>query len=189
MAMIDWKRDLYVAGRAAAFASPAIRQPTAEDGVGIAALIGATPALDDNSLYCNLLQCTHFAATCAIAERQGEIVGWMSGYIPPDMPETLFVWQVCVGAAGRGQGLGGKLIGAVLARPHCARIRNIACTITRDNAASWALFGSVARKLGAPLNHAEHFTRDDHFGGQHDSELAVTIGPFDRHRTLELVAA
>lgn len=187
--MIDWNCDLRVAGRAAAPAAPAIRKPSAEDGLGVAALIRATPALDDNSLYCNLLQCTHFAATCAIAERDGEIVGWMSGYIPPDMPETLFVWQVCVGEAGRGQGLGGRLIGAVLMRPACARVRKIACTITPDNAASWALFGSVARKLGAPLRHVEHFTRNDHFGGQHDSELAVTIGPFDRHRTLELAAA
>jgi L-2,4-diaminobutyric acid acetyltransferase len=168
---------------------PTIRKPRATDGVGVSALIGATPALDDNSLYCNLLQCTHFADTCALAERDGEIAGWMSGYVPPDDPETLFVWQVCVGEAGRGQGLAGRLIGAVLSRPHCAHIRQLACTITPDNAASWALFGSIARKLGAPLHHAPQFSRDAHFGGRHDSELSVTIGPFDRHRAQDLAAA
>ena len=36
-------------------------------------LISACPPLDTNSAYANLLQCTHFADTCVIAEREGRI--------------------------------------------------------------------------------------------------------------------
>ena len=71
-----------------------IRAPRREDGAGVWDLVQDTAGLDDNSMYCNLLQCTHFAATCALAEIDGEVVGWMSGYIPPESPDVLFVWQV-----------------------------------------------------------------------------------------------
>jgi L-2,4-diaminobutyric acid acetyltransferase len=165
-----------------------LRMPVAADGPAVWKLIAATPSLDKNSLYCNLLQCSHFAATCTLAERDGTVVGWMSGYVPPDQPDTLFVWQVCVGEAARGQGLARRMIGEVLARPGAQAITHIACTITENNAPSWALFGSVARLLNVPLARQEHFTRAVHFDGSHDSELAVTIGPFDRRHVAALAA-
>lgn len=171
-------------------AAPAIqiREPSAVDGAAIWQMINETGSLDKNSLYCNLLQCTHFSATCAVAEMDGVIVGWLSGYVPPDRDDTLFVWQVCVSAEARGQGVARKLIGAVLERASSRGIRYIDCTITEDNTASWALFGSVARTLNAQMQQTEHFLGDVHFGGSHDSELAVSIGPFDQDMVAALSA-
>lgn len=157
-----------------------IRAPRREDGAGVWALVQDTAGLDDNSMYCNLLQCTHFAATCALAEIDGEVVGWMSGYIPPETPDVLFVWQVCVSERARGQGLARRLIASVLTRDVCAGVRVVHSTITKDNAASWALFGSIAESLDADLNRQPHFKRDDHFDGQHETEYLVSIGPFER---------
>ncbi|WP_193335497.1 diaminobutyrate acetyltransferase [Devosia beringensis] len=165
-----------------------IRMPIAADGPAVWKLIAATPSLDKNSLYCNLLQCSHFAATCALAEGDGAVVGWLSGYVPPEQADTLFVWQVCVAEAARGQGLARRMIGNVLARPGAQSIERIACTITADNAPSWALFGSIAQALKAELAQEEHFTRAVHFDGSHDSELAVSIGPFDRRHLAALAA-
>lgn len=165
-----------------------IRMPVAADGPAVWKLIAATPSLDKNSLYCNLLQCSHFAATCALAERDGAVEGWLSGYVPPEQADTLFVWQVCVAEAARGQGLARRMIGNVLARADAQSIERIACTITADNAPSWALFGSIARALKAELVQGEHFTRAEHFDGGHDSELAVSIGPFDRRQLAALAA-
>ena len=166
-----------------------LRAPHATDGSRVWDLIQATPALDANSLYANLLQCSDFADTCALAERDGELVGWMSGYRPPNQPDTLFVWQICVSEAARGQGLGKRLVAEVLSRPANQSIRQVRCTITESNAASWALFGTIARAFDAPLQRAEHFTRDAHFAGRHDSEFAVTIGPIQRDRAASLAAA
>lgn len=157
-----------------------IRVPRREDGAGVWRLIRETESLDDNSMYCNLLQCTHFASTCALAEINGEIVGWMSGYIPPETPDTLFVWQICVSGKARGQGLAKRLIRAVLARNACARVRRIQSTITDANDASWALFGSIAEALDTDMERKAHFRRDEHFDGLHDTEFLVTIGPFER---------
>ncbi|WDR02628.1 diaminobutyrate acetyltransferase [Devosia algicola] len=110
----------------------------------------------------------------------GEVVGWISGYIPPDHIDTLFVWQVCVSEKARGRGLARRLITAVLARNVCADVTRIQSTITKDNGASWALFGSIAERLDTDLTRKAHFRRDDHFDGQHDTEFLVTIGPFER---------
>jgi L-2,4-diaminobutyric acid acetyltransferase len=59
-------------------------------------------------------------------------------------------------------------------------VRHIHSTITRDNAASWALFRAIADDLDAPMVDDAHFEREAHFGGQHATEHLVEIGPFDR---------
>ncbi|MGM0585941.1 MAG: diaminobutyrate acetyltransferase [Pseudomonadota bacterium] len=157
---------------------PEFRMPTSEDGAAVWKLIKDCAPLDRNSLYCNLLQCDHFADTCVVVELEGEIVGWVSGYIVPDQTDTLFVWQVAVSEKARGLGLARRMIDHILDREVCEGVEKINTTITRDNAASWALFRSVAARREAPLERDAHFTRDDHFEGRHDTEYMVTIGPF-----------
>ena len=82
-----------------------LRKPTKDDGYRLHQLVAECPPLDPNSIYCNLLQCSHFAETGVAAEKGGDLVGFISGYIPPQQPETVFVWQVAVHEKGRGQGL------------------------------------------------------------------------------------
>ncbi|WP_419956721.1 diaminobutyrate acetyltransferase [Novosphingobium rhizovicinum] len=153
------------------------RCPRAEDGYPIAKLIAACPPLDTNSVYCNLLQCSDFADTCVVAERGGEIEGWISGYRPPSAPEKLFIWQVAVAASARGEGLAGRMLDELLVRPAFAGTTMMTTTITEDNAASWRLFGAFARRHGAGLTKAPRFERDVHFGGAHDTEWEVQIAP------------
>lgn len=151
------------------------RMPVAEDGPDIRDLIDTCHPLDKNSLYCNLLQCTHFADTSIIAERAGKIVGWISGYIPPAAPDTLFIWQVAVAPEARGMGLALRLLNGLLARDGAAGLTRLQTTITDDNAASWALFRRLAMQHGATLTHQPHFTRDTHFAGDHATEHMVSI--------------
>jgi L-2,4-diaminobutyric acid acetyltransferase len=188
MVMIHGNTVLRDAASLRAKPTARFRAPRPEDAHRVWKLIEETPSLDKNSLYCNLLQCSHFAPTCAVAEIDGALVGWLSGYLPPGSDDTLFVWQVCVSQRAQGQGIARKLIAAVLARASSTRVRYLACTITEDNTASWGLFGSVARALKAQMRQAEHFLRDTHFDGGHDSELAVSIGPFTEERVADLSA-
>jgi L-2,4-diaminobutyric acid acetyltransferase len=69
---------------------PSIRKPVAEDGAKVWELVQACKPLDENSMYCNLLQSDHFADTCCLAELSQETVGWVSAYVLPNDPETLF---------------------------------------------------------------------------------------------------
>jgi L-2,4-diaminobutyric acid acetyltransferase len=161
-----------------------LRSPAPHDGPAVHDLIAACPPLDTNSLYCNLLQCSHFADTCVVAtaNHETEPVGFVSGYIPPGDPFTLFVWQVAIAPAARGQGLGKRMLLELLARSACRAVTQLHTTITPDNRASWRLFASLARHLNAPLQSHPHFDRDTHFAGRHEAELLVVIGPFNATR-------
>lgn len=156
---------------------PTIRRPRPGDGPSVFDLVSSIPALDDNSLYCNVLQCTHFADTAAIAEEFGAVVGWVSAYLQPGAPDTLFVWQVAVRDNQRGKGIAGRLIASILERPGCANVRHVSATITADNQASFSLFKSLARRLDAPWRQEAGLDRAIHFAGRHATELAFTIGP------------
>ncbi|GAB2508795.1 diaminobutyrate acetyltransferase [Microbulbifer agarilyticus] len=155
-----------------------LRLPQSQDGARVHSLVASCPPLDANSLYCNLLQATHFSQTSVAAERDGELIGFISGYILPDRSDTLFIWQVAVAESGRGVGLAGRMLREILSRTACASVTHLETTITPDNAASWALFRSLAAKLQANLSDSVMFDRDRHFNGAHDSELLVRIGPF-----------
>lgn len=156
----------------------AFREPAATDGVRVHALVAACPPLDPNSLYCNLLQCTHFAGTSVLAERDGELLGWISGYRPPREPHTLFVWQVAVHERARGLGLARRMIFSLLERPALRGIAYIKTTVTPGNDASRALFRSIAERAGTGIRESEGFDEARHFRGRHDSEKLLTIGPF-----------
>ena len=153
-----------------------LRAPTAEDGAAVYELIAQCPPLDTNSMYCNLLQSSHFSDTSVAAELDEDIVGFISGYVLPKQPDTLFIWQVAVGEKARGQGLASRMLRDILQRPACQQVKYIETTITPDNRASWALFESLANKLSAQLNHSVMFDRQQHFAGQHETEMLVKIG-------------
>ena len=117
-------------------------------------------------MYCNLLQCDHFAETCVVAEIDSNIVGWISAYILPSEPEA------------RGMGVAKKMLLDLVSRQCCDDVTRLKTTITKKNDASWALFRAFADRMDAPLEHDAHFIRDDHFGGNHDTEYMVTVGAF-----------
>lgn len=157
-----------------------LRQPNAFDGHQLHRLIQACPPLDENSVYCNLLQCSHFAATSVVGEADGELVCAISGYLVPERPDTLFVWQVAVAEAARGQGVAGKMLEHILARPACAGVRYLETTVTQSNKASWALFEGFARRFEARLSRSEMFEHQLHFAGAHETEVLARIGPLPK---------
>lgn len=151
------------------------RKPDAEDGAGIWELIAACKPLDENSMYCNLIQCDHFRDTCILAEMDGKPIGWISGYVLPGDAESFFVWQVAVSEKARGLGLAKRMLEQLLAREECRSVTRMQTTITKDNDASWALFRSFADMQDGELDHEAHFDSDTHFQGEQDTEHMVTI--------------
>ena len=152
-----------------------LRRPRADDGPAITRLIAASPPLDINSRYCILLQCTDFGGTCVVAERAGEIVGWLSGYRPPAEPEALFVWQVASHPQARGEGLALRMVSALVERPAAAGAAVLTTTITEANHASWRLFRAFARSRGTELTRTLRFEREGHLGGEQDDEFEARI--------------
>ncbi len=159
------------------------RQPVAEDGVAVHRLIERCTPLDPNSLYCNLLQTTHFAETSVLAERDGELAAFLSGYVKPGEPEVLFVWQIAVAEKWRGQGLAQCMLKTLLQRPKLRAIQFLETSITPSNQASAKLFRRFAAEHQAALTTSVLFSKAAHFAGTHDDEVLFRIGPFgsDQH--------
>ena len=159
-----------------------LRTPNAQDGYALNQLVAHSPPLDRNSLYCNILQCSHFADTAIVAEWKEQpalLAGSISGYCLPQQPDTYFLWQVVVAAEARGLGLAKAMMKALLEQLAAKRgVCWLATTITPDNEASWALFRGVARDLGVACKDEVWLQRDIHFKGEHDSEHLLRIGPF-----------
>jgi len=154
-----------------------LRAPLPEDGVAVNQLVERCTPLDPNSLYCNLLQCSHFASTSVAAFLKGELVGFISGYCVPERANTLFIWQVAVDESARGLGLAGNMIASLLERDSCNAVDFIETTITEENQASWCLFEGVARRLKVELNRSIMFDKAMHLNNEHASEVLVKIGP------------
>lgn len=162
-------------------ASVVFRIPTMADASSVRDLVDECKPLDLNSTYAYMLLCTHFAATCIVAEAGGRVVGFVSGYKKPADDSVLFVWQVAVSPSARGQGLGGRMLDELIQRKQCRGVRWLEATVTPSNAASWALFKSFAERHGAQCAE-ETFFQPEHFGAeQHEEERLLRIGPL--HQT------
>lgn len=154
-----------------------LRHPRATDGFQLNQLVAASPPLDTNSVYCNLLQCQHFADTSVAAFIDDRLVGFISGYLLPNDPDTLFIWQVVVDSKARGRGLAKRMLNWLVAQSTTENARHLTTSITPDNAASWMLFEGLARDWQALVVKDVLFERQRHFADQHDDEYLLRISP------------
>lgn len=153
------------------------RNPELEDGKNIYKLIKSCPPLDVNSQYYYHIICHDFRETCVIAEIEGQIVGFISGYIKPEKPNCLFVWQVAVSKKVRGGNLATNMLNWLTKRPKCHNINSLETTISPSNQASQKLFKRFAKSKNAvcrtlPFLNASHFGVNDH-----EEEILYKISP------------
>jgi L-2,4-diaminobutyric acid acetyltransferase len=163
-----------------------LRKPEVSDGSKIFGLVEACKPLDRNSVYSYLLLCHHFAETCVVAEDEGDIIGFLSGYRPPDREEVFFVWQVAIAPHLRGRGFGKLLLKEALKRPAARGCSFLETTITPSNEPSQRLFTSLARDLKARCTVVSCFSGEDFGEENHEAEHLFRIGPFSLERVILL---
>lgn len=154
------------------------RNPEKADGADIWALVKKTGVLDLNSAYSYLMLGEYFSDTCVVAERKGKIVGFVSGFIPQDRPDTVFVWQVGVADSERGRGLAKQLLRQLLGSEACGDVHYLESTVTPSNTASTRLFRAIARELHTSCVIDDGFHEDLFPGECHETERLFRIGPF-----------
>lgn len=150
-------------------------RPRADDGRDLWRLAGDCE-LDVNSPYCYVLWCRDFAGTSVVARDGHTVVGFVTGFVRPGQPDTLFVWQVAVDGAYRGRRIGRRMLdhlGLVMAELGC---RHMEATVTPDNAASMRMFESFARAHEAPFTWTAGFG-SEMFPDHHQPEALIRIGP------------
>ncbi|WP_078850017.1 diaminobutyrate acetyltransferase [Streptomyces sp. NRRL F-5126] len=131
-----------------------IDTPRVEDGAAIWRIARDSEVLDLNSSYSYLLWCRDFAATSVVArDTAGEPMGFVTGYVRPQRPDVLVVWQVAVDDAHRGKGIAGALLDELTARVTGELgVTALETTVTPDNVPSDRMFTAYAARRGAALD-------------------------------------
>lgn len=151
-----------------------LRSPHLSDGAAMWRLTRATGVLDLNSSYQYLLWCRDFSATSVVAVSGDEaLVGFITGFLRPDDPNTLLIWQVAVDDAARGHGLASRMLDHLV---EATSAHYLETTVTDDNVASKRLFASLAGRYGASHDITPLFTPEMYPDG-HDTEYLHRIGP------------
>ena len=158
-----------------------LRQPGASDGAAAWKLVCESPPLEANSCYAYLLLCEHFRDTCVIAERNGDVIGFVAAYRPPNQPDTVFVWQIAVHESARGQGLARTMLRHLLMRDVCKAVKYMDTTVTPSNEASRRTFHGLARSLDVPCAEYTLFSANQFGGDNHEDEVQIHIGPMALH--------
>jgi L-2,4-diaminobutyric acid acetyltransferase len=149
---------------------------SAADGPDLWRLARDSGELDLNSPYSYLLWCRDFSGTSVVARAGRTAVGFVTGYRRPDAGEVLFVWQVAVDPAYRGQRIGVRMLDAIGDAMRRVGCRYMEATVTPDNIASARMFSSFARAHGAPLARTTGFETTQ-FPDDHEPEDLIRIGP------------
>ena len=154
----------------------AFRRPRAADGAAMWRLVSDMGGLELNSAYFYVLFARDFADTGVVAETEaGDLAGFIVGHRPPERPAAVFVWQVGVAPWARRQGLGRRMLEALLVDQPPAT-RWLEATVSPDNTASMRLFRGLARDLGATCEEREYLAADL-FPNAHAAENLFRIGP------------
>ncbi len=135
--------------------------------------------LDANTSYAYLLWCRDFPGTTVVAEVGGQVVGFVIGYLRPQAPHTVFVWQVAVDRDQQGRGIGAAMLDKLLDTVADDGASVLETTISPDNPGSIAMFTSVARRRDARITKRPLF-EPDLFPDEHAAEDLYRIAPTAR---------
>lgn len=161
------------------------REPTVSDAESIWNLVASNKPLDENSKYLYILLCHQFSKTCVVAEYDSKIIGFLSGFISPKNPDTLFVWQAAVDDEFRNKGVAKELTFKALSQTDPS-VRFVEATVTPSNKASLKFLQNFASQLDANFTKTSLFSTEL-LGGNHEPEDLVRIGPIQKN-LLEVTA-
>jgi len=157
---------------------PTIRNVTRQDIPAVYKLLVANrPYVGLNSRYTYFLLARDFSQTCVVAEKDGEIVAFSSGYLSPSRPDTFFNWETVVRKDHRGKGLQKHLLLHQLCVSGPVFFEG---TVNPSNDASKRNFTALAKQLNAPLERCVLFSEADFGGDGHEPEVLYRIGPISK---------
>lgn len=155
-----------------------LESPSLGDGPRLWELARDAGELDLNTPYSYALWCRDFARTSVVVRAADGLQGFVTGYVRPDDPRTLFVWQVAVDPRCRGRRLGRRMLDWLGARLPELGCHYIEATVTPTNTPSTRLFESFAEAWHASLTRRTLFDATM-FPGEHEPEVLFRIGPLD----------
>lgn len=154
-------------------ASLAYRYARREDASALWSLAKAN-GLDENSPYAYLLWAEYFRDSLIVAADADDApVGFVTAFLRPDEPTTVFVWQIGVDDSHRRRGIAGRLLDELFERTGATVLE---ATVTPSNSASETLFRRFGDRHGLPVT-VEPLFGEELFPPGHEAERRFRIGP------------
>jgi len=155
-----------------------IRNVTVEDIKEVYKMLAANrPYVGLNSRYTYFLLAKDFFNTCIVAEHEGKIVGFSSGYVPPNRQDTFFNWEIVVDYAYRGNGLQKTML---LHQIKAANAKYFEGTVNPSNTAAKQNFHKLAELLNTKCEEKMLFSEEDFENDGHEAEVLYKIGPINQ---------
>jgi predicted GNAT superfamily acetyltransferase len=92
----------------------------------------------------------HFSGTSLVAERDGELAGFLVGFLSQSEPEEAYVHFAGVDPGERGKGLGRELYERFFALARAAGRRRVSCVTSPANTGSVAFHRAIGFEPGPP---------------------------------------
>jgi L-2,4-diaminobutyric acid acetyltransferase len=140
-------------------------------------LLANRPYVGLNSRYTYFLLARDFSHTCIVAEEDGKIVAFSSGYVPPARPDTFFSWEIVVCNAYRGYGLQKRMI---LHQINLTNSKYFEGTVNPSNEVSKRNFVEMSNMLKTTCERELLFDLEDFENDGHEAEVLYRIGPISK---------
>lgn len=152
--------------------------PSIEDAPYIYQLAQQTPQLDSYPEYFYLLWCRDFKNTSLIVKKNNYIEGFIIGYMRPNEPSTLLIWQQAMDKRILNKGVGIKLLHKLTNTCKALGTKHIEATISPENKSAERTLIGISRLLDTNIEKKEIFSQS-HFNESHHEEILVRVGPFE----------
>jgi L-2,4-diaminobutyric acid acetyltransferase len=161
-----------------------IRNVKAEDIKEVYRLLVANrPYVGLNSRYTYFLLAKDFSDTCVVAEHEGKIIAFSSGYIPPSRSDTFFNWETVVHKDYRGHSLQKRML---LNQIKMTNARYFEGTVNPSNDVSKRNFRELAELLNTKCEKKVLFKEEDFENDGHEAEVLYRIGPISQNELEQL---
>lgn len=142
-------------------------------------LVANRPYVGLNSRYTYFLLARDFSNTCVVAEHDGKIVAFSSGYVSPCRPDTFFNWETVVHQDYRGNNLQKQLL---LHQIKKANVKYLEGTVNPSNQVSENNFFDLAELLDTKCQKQMMFDEKDFENDGHEAEILCRIGPIPQNK-------
>lgn len=142
-------------------------------------LVANRPYVGLNSRYTYFLLAKDFSDTCVVAEHDGKIVAFSSGYVPPSRPKTFFNWETVVHRDYRGHGLQKRML---LQQIKFSNAEYFEGTVNPSNKISKRNFCELAELLNTKCEKRTLFKEEDFENDGHEAEVLYRIGPIPQNQ-------
>lgn len=132
-----------------------IREGQPEDAEAVYRLVAGLKPLIQHTPYTYWLLFKYSSHRCLVAERDGQVVGFVTSFLSDSTPPVLLVWQIGVVPSLRGTGLADRLLDRIAEVGRQVGAAMIEATIEEDNPSSRRAFERLASRLNSELQEVE----------------------------------